>query len=371
MTTVSLELQPCCGQRSGIGIYTYELARRLRSNEHLQFRGRLFDFRRSNGYDKLFHPPIFPLEICPLMPYGVYRRIWDWLPIAYDHMFPHTDISHFFNYVVPPKISGTVLTTIHDMTYLRYPETMDQRNLSRIRKGICYSVERSSRIIAVSEFTKREITELLGVPAENICVIRNGTPTLAAPAEFSLLQTKFSISAPYLLFIGNVEPRKNLERLIMAFSALCASTRQLSHLKLVVAGGSGWNSTPIFELAQTVGNVVFTGYISEEDKSALYRHASLFAFPSIYEGFGIPILEAMSVGTPVLCSNTSSMPEVAGDAAVLVDPFSVDDIADGLYKLLTDEALRAEKIAAGFTQAAKFSWDDSAQKLMELYKSLS
>ena len=371
MSSVSLELQPCCGQRSGIGVYTYELARRLQSTEHLQIRGRLFDFRNKNGYTDLFPQAVLPLDICPVMPYGVYRRIWRWLPIAYDRIFPKADISHFFNYIVPPKIGGKVITTIHDMTYVRYPETMDKKNLTRIQSGIWYSVERSEKIVVVSQFTKNEVITLLNVPAEKISVISNGTPSMVSPVDINEIAAKYKVRPPYIFFIGNVEPRKNLERLIEAFYALKTRNSECRELQLVVAGGSGWNSNPIFNKAQSSCDIIFTGYISESEKTTLYQNAALFAFPSLYEGFGIPILEAMSVGTPVLSSNTSSMPEVAGDAAVLVDPLSVDDIADGMYRLLTDETLRAEKIAAGYTQAAKFSWDDSAQKLMELYLSLS
>ena len=173
------------------------------------------------------------------------------------------------------------------------------------------------------------------------------------------------------MYVGNLEPRKNIDVLIKAFAALKKETDLDYHL--VIAGQKGWLYESIFKTVEALGisrYITFTGYISIEDKSALYKNASLFVYPSLYEGFGIPILEAMSSGVPVICSNTSSMPEVAGDAALLIRPDEPIPIAEAMHSMLTSTDLREEKIRLGYLQAEKFSWDKSAEKLMTIYEAL-
>lgn len=367
---IALELQPCFGTRSGIGTYTLELAKRLCCSSDVQVQGNVFNFLRRNQLEDVLNqfPPDSIATNCT-MPYGVYRRIWRALPLPYNVMFPKTDLCHFFNYIVPPRIQGTVVNTIHDMSYRLFPETLNPANLTRITRDIAYSVNRSQCIVTLSESSKQDILDAFPLDPNQVIIVPPAFEVCECYTSEVQMRSKFNINGPYILYLGNLEPRKNIERLIRALALLPRDT----DISLVVAGQKGWLFDGIFSTVQQLGlehRVIFTGYISAEEKSALYRNAALFAFPSLYEGFGIPILEAMSVGTPVLCGNTSSMPEVAGNAAVLVDPLSVEAIADGLYKLLSDKALRAEKIAAGYLQAAKFSWDDSAQKLLALYRSL-
>ena len=148
---VALELQPCCGNRSGIGAYTYELTKRLRNQSDLEFYGNIFNFAGKNDNSQALQGITIPIHENRLFPYGIYRRIWDIAPISYNRLFPdQTDLTIFFNFIIPPRISGHVMTVVHDMTYLRYPETMDKKNLRRIEKGIQYSIERSNRILTIS-----------------------------------------------------------------------------------------------------------------------------------------------------------------------------------------------------------------------------
>ena len=155
---VSLELQPCLKNKSGIGIYTYELAKLLQKNKDIELSGEIFNFLNRNDISKDIEGLNMPIKLCTLFPYGVYRRIWNMIPINYNKLFnSNADIYHFFNFIVPPRIKGKVITTIHDMTYVLYPETMDKRNLKRIKDDIVYSVERSDKIITVSESSKRDI----------------------------------------------------------------------------------------------------------------------------------------------------------------------------------------------------------------------
>ena len=368
MKEVALELQPCCWDRSGIGTYTYELARRLHNQEEFQFHGNVFNFlgRRDNsGALSGITMPIY--QNCT-MPYGVYRRIWKFAPIPYQLLFRgKVDLSIFFNFIVPPNISGRVIAVVHDLTYLRYPETMKKSNLAHMTKGITYSVARSDKIITVSEFSKREIQELLGVPADKISIVYNAPSLAQKSAEFGTVQEKYGISRNYILFVSTIEPRKNIERLLHAFSQI-KEKYKLPH-QLVLAGGKGWQDKEIYKTAAQMDfseDVVFTGYVSAEEKNALYRNASVFVFPSLYEGFGIPPLEAMAMGCPVVCTNAASLPEVAGDAAHFVDPFDETSIADGIVKVLFDREYADRLVVRGYNQCKKFTWENAAQQLLEV-----
>lgn len=362
---VALELQPCCGKRSGIGVYTYELARRVRDTDGLEFYGNVFNFLGRNDNSDALEGIEMPLRTFRLFPYGAYRRIWDILPIPYDSLFPgEADLSIFFNFVVPPRISGKIITTIHDMTYIRFPETMDARNLRRLRQGMERSIEQSDHILTVSEFSKKEIAELLGIPEEKISVVPNAPSVSGDAGDFSVLEERFGIRKPYLLYVGTIEPRKNLKRLIRAFKTLKAE-QGIPH-QLVLAGGKGWANEEIYKEAGDMPDIVFTGYISNGEKNAMYANASAFVFPSLYEGFGIPPLEAMHFGCPVICADAASLPEVVGDAAILIDPLDETDIAQGIWRVISDEDCASGLIRRGCIREKEFTWERSAEKLMEL-----
>lgn len=365
---VALELQPCCGNRSGIGQYTYEIAKRVHDQDNLEFCGNLFNFLSRNDNAEALSGIHMPIQISTLFPYGIYRRIWNVFPMSYDSLFQSkADVNVFFNYIVPPRIEGKVITTIHDMTYLRFPETMERRNLKRLKNGIQHSVKRSNRILTDSEFSKREIVELLSVPEHKVSVVSCAPSLTSDVAPFADLKQKYKITHPYVLYVGTIEPRKNLSRLVNAFAQL-KERENLPH-QLVLAGGKGWENEDIYQTVDKMfhnGEVIFTGYVTNAEKNALYQNAELFVFPSLYEGFGIPPLEAMTFGCPVVSSNAASLPEVVGDAAELVDPMNVESIADGMWKVLSDDLYRAELVQKGYKQAKKFNWDGSAKKLMQI-----
>lgn len=365
---VALELQPCCGNRSGIGQYTYEIAKRVHDQDNLEFCGNLFNFLSRNDNAEALSGIHMPIQISTLFPYGIYRRIWNVFPVPYGSLFQSkADLNVFFNYIVPPRIEGKVITTIHDMTYLRFPETMERRNLKRLKNGIQHSVKRSNRILTDSEFSKREIVELLSVPEHKVSVVSCAPSLTSDVAPFADLKQKYKITHPYVLYVGTIEPRKNLSRLVNAFAQL-KERENLPH-QLVLAGGKGWENEDIYQTVDKMfhnGEVIFTGYVTNAEKNALYQNAELFVFPSLYEGFGIPPLEAMTFGCPVVSSNAASLPEVVGDAAELVDPMNVESLADGMWKVLSDDLYRAELVQKGYKQAKKFNWDGSAKKLMQI-----
>lgn len=367
---VALELQPCCWDRSGIGTYTFEIAKRLVNEEGLEFCGNLFNFLGKKVVAGQIAGITLPIRENHLFSYGIYRRIWKFIPISYRTLFPNgADLSIFFNYIVPPRISGRVITVVHDLTYIRYPETMKKSNLEHLKQGIAYSISRSDKIITVSEFSKREIQELLAVPEEKIEIVYNAPSLSDETADYSDICQKFCIHGDYILFLGTIEPRKNIERLLRAFDWMkCAY--QIPH-QLVLAGGKGWQDTPIFQTAKSMKyakDVIFTGYVSSEEKNALYQNASVFVFPSIYEGFGIPPLEAMCHGCPVVCANAASLPEIVGDAAELIDPMDEKSIASGILRVLSDRSYQEELMKRGHCQARKFSWERSAKQLTNICK---
>lgn len=366
---VALELQSCCGNRSGIGTYTYELARRMKSDGGVEFSGNVFNFLGRNDNRSALEGIDMPIHVQKGMLYGVYRRIWHYTPLTYGMMFPPADLNVFFNYIVPPRVQGKCITAVYDMTYLRYPETMKKTNLRHIARNIEYSVERSSAILTISEFSKQEIHELLGVPEEKIKVVYCAASLPKRMSETEEVRARYNIQGPYILYVGNVEPRKNLRGLLRAFRRL-KQEMGIPH-RLVCVGASGWNTQEIYQEAQALcdsGDVIFTGYVPAEDKAALYSAAEAFAFPSLYEGFGMPPLEAMHYGCPVVCANAASLPEIVGQAAELVDPLDETDIARGIWRVLSDQEYARGLSEEGRRQAQRFRWDQSVERLMEVIK---
>lgn len=372
MKTIALELQPCCWDRSGIGTYTYEIAKRIKNKEGMEFCGNLFNFLGKEDLTQKLDGITMPVRVNRTCSYGIYRRMWRYIPVPYEAMFPgKADVSVFFNFIVPPNISGHVVTAVHDLTYLRYPETMKKSNLNHLKRGISYSINRSDKIITVSEFSKREIQELLSVPEEKIEIVYNAPSLVSESADYNEVCRKFKIQRDYILFVGTIEPRKNIERLLRAFERL----KNIYHIphQLVLAGGKGWQDEAIFQTAKKItcaDDVIFTGYVSAAEKNTLYQRASVFVFPSIYEGFGIPPLEAMYHGCPVVCANAASLPEVVGNAAELVDPMDEINIANGIFRVLSNDQYKGELIKRGYNQAKKFSWESSARRLTDICKNI-
>jgi len=270
------------------------------------------------------------------------------------------------------KLGYRTVVTIHDLVAFLFPETVPTKYGTYMRWMTRLSVRSADRIIADSEATRADLLRLLGVPAEKVRTIHaalgSGYAPVRDPARLEAVRRTYQLEEPYLLFVGNLEPRKNLVRLIEAY-ALLRRRHRLPH-RLVLAGKKGWLYRPIFQAVERLGlqrEVIFTGYISQEDLPAVYSMAAVFAFPSIYEGFGLPVLEAMACGVPVVAGASGSIPEVAGDAALLVPPSEVEAIAETLHRVLTDAALRAELRARGLARSRAFSWERVATETRKVY----
>lgn len=377
---ISLELQPCLKNKSGIGIYTYELTKRLQSYEDLQITGNLFNFLNRNDLTRDMEGLEFNKNTCSTLPYRGYCKLWNYLPIKYNHLFKQlADITHFFNFIVPPRIEGKVVNCIHDLTFLLYPETMDKKNLARITRDITYSIERADRIVTISKSTERDLIHYLKVPAEKIEIIYPGVDSerfrhVYTQEEKVRVSQKYHLPKRYVLYMGTIEPRKNIESIVEAFYLYKKELiNDVQDVKLVIAGKKGWLYESLFERVKKLNleeEVIFTDYVDEQDKPLIYQMASVFVFPSLYEGFGIPVLEAMASGTPVITSNVSSLPEVAGDAAIMVDPKDTLGIAKGMTKCMGQGDDIKEIIEKGHRQVKLFNWDESAHKLYNLYVDL-
>ncbi|MBR2283871.1 MAG: glycosyltransferase family 4 protein [Ruminococcus sp.] len=303
----------------------------------------------------------------------LYRMASTFIPVPYSRYFgKYADITHFFNYIVPPGVSGRTVVTVHDMVLRAFPETVRTRTRLMLEFGLKKSVRRADMVVTDSEFSKSEIIRYYPECADKLRVVPCGTDLgrfrLHTPEEIAAAKKSCGIEGEYLLYVGTIEPRKNLERLIRAYGI--AQEKMPGIPQLVLAGGRGWNDSGIYAAAEKAKNVRFTEYIPSEQLPGLMSGAAAFLFPSVYEGFGMPPLEAMASGTPVLTSDAASLPEVTGDCAVLCDPYSEESIAEGILRLCGDTALRQELSRRGRERAEGFTWERSAEILYDIYKEL-
>lgn len=353
--------------RTGTEHYTYELAAALA--------------RRADRIDYTWYcnrPPDQPpphganvtLRCIPL------PRLWTHLRLSVELVRRAPDVLFIPAHVVPlgaplARRMRTIVT-VHDLGYIRYPEAHTTAHRLYLRLSTVWSARVASQIIAVSHATRTDLIQLAGVRPDKITVVHHGLAQRfrQAPA----IRPAYDIIGahnPYFLYVGTVQPRKNLTRLIEAFARFSAGLPRDESAPplLVIAGKRGWLSEGIEQRAAELGiadRVRFVGYVADEALPALYRDALAFVFPSLYEGFGMPVLEAMACGAPVLTSTTSSLPEVAGDAALLADPHDIAALADGLARLHADEALRSDLRQRGRQRAARFTWERCAEETVRV-----
>jgi glycosyltransferase involved in cell wall biosynthesis len=285
----------------------------------------------------------------------------------------HADIFHAPHYVLPPLVPCRSLVTIHDCIHLMFPQYLPNRLAYAYAKASLWAAaRRAERVLTVSETSKADIVRYCGVPAERVVVIYNAIDErfLDAPPPETVQATRdrYQLDGPYVLYVGNIKPHKNLERLIEAFHLV--RQRGFERVKLMIIGDQ-ISKYPRLRRAvdrhKLHKHVRFLGFVPYDTLASLYRLATVFAFPSLYEGFGLPPLEAMASGTPVVAANTSSLPEVLGNAAELVDPYSIESIAGGLATVLGDPGRREELRRLGLERARAFSWAASVQRVRELY----
>lgn len=296
-----------------------------------------------------------------------FPRLWTHIRLSWEMVQHRPDLLFVPAHVLPPVRPRRTLVTIHDLGFLHFPKAHPPCQRRYLALSTRWNATVSTHILADSKATRAALLETYGVPHSKITVVYPGYDTTLQPIhEAHILQrvrARYSITGPYILSLGRIQPRKNLTRLISAFNAIRTHQPQL---QLVLAGPTGWLADPIREHVRTLDlqkRVIFPGYIAEEDKAALLSGATLFAFPSLYEGFGFPVLEAQACEVPVLTSTTSSLPEVAGAGALLVDPEQTSAITEGMNRLLTDFDLRRELINRGRANLKRFSWTRTAARV--------
>ncbi|MGQ9503096.1 MAG: glycosyltransferase family 4 protein [Anaerolineae bacterium] len=374
---IVIDYTPAVHQRAGIGRYTRGLVNGL-MQLNPPHRFTLLVLGRSGAYyipDRL--PNSFTLRVVPLSDRWA-TVIWHRmnLPLPVELLAGRADLFHGPSFTLPPALMPCVLT-VHDLSFLRYPQGAHPPLLRWLRRAVPRSVRRARHILADSDNTRKDLIELMHVPPERITVIGAGIEEHFRRVEdrtyLEAVRERYQLPEHFILGVSTLEPRKNFTGLIAAFNILAARPEH-TQLDLVIAGGKGWNYEPIFAAAEGspfCDRIHFIGFVEDKDLPALYSLASAFVFPSHYEGFGIPVLEAMACGTPVVCANNSSLPEIVGDAALMVDSVNPLEIAEALGRVLTDATLRQEIVQRGYVQSRRFTWQAAAQRLLEVYETLA
>ncbi len=374
---IAIDYTSAIRQRAGIGTYTRSLVAALLAQDS------------NNRYTLLTSGrPDYPL----LFPRAENVRIHS-LPISERslnvlwqrwHMFiPATlftgpaDIYHGPDFVLPPLAKKTrKIVTIHDLAFLTHPEYSTPALADYLRQAVPRAIATADVVATISHEVSRTLIEHLHTPREKLVVVPNGVSAafrrISDPIILDATRYKFNLKQPFVLAVGTLEPRKNHASLIKAFHQV--HKKKNGPVQLVIAGGTGWRYEETRQLVAELKlekKVRFLGRVSELELITLYSLAAVFAFPSFFAGFGIPVLEAMACGAPVITANTSSLPEVAGDAALLVDPHNSDQLAAAITRLLTDEQLREELRQKGYQRAQHYNWEVSARKMLTIYQKLS
>jgi len=349
MMKIALDGMPLASPLTGVGHYTAELARNL--------------------------AVVAPSDSFTLIaPDGLLKRRWWSLGLPLHLLRNSFDLFHGTNYEVPLWTRRPSVVTIHDLSLLVHPEVHEQRLVRRARWRLPLMAKSASKIITPGNSVKSEVCEMFGIDPDKV-VVTPEAPRSAfkrrEDAGVPGLLDRFGIDGDFLLFVGTIEPRKNLRRLVEAFDALLRNTSLLP--KLVIAGGQGWLMDDFESLIRQKGledRVCLTGYLEDEDLCGLYSTCAAFVYPSLYEGFGLPPLEAMACGAPVITSRIPSLMETVGSAARLVDPEDVEDLARAMAEMLSDKQAREQYVELGRNHVKKFSWEQTARQTLKIYREL-
>ena len=351
---IAIDTQTILGQKTGFGFYVKNLIDNLNKidpkNEYI-----------------LLAPPTEKDFSTPQ------RFIWDQFKVPYQARKVKADILHQPCFSAPIFYGGKIVITVHDLISMHFPKNLPLASRMFYSKWMPFSYRSADKIIAISYDTKKDIMARLHIPEEKIKVIHSAVSPVFQEIKDEVflkkIKDKYKTSDKFILDVGTLEPRKNLPFLVRAYN-LAVKKAQISH-NLVLSGKKGWYYDDLFSLIKDLNledRVIFTGYVAEEDLPGLYNAADLFAFPSLYEGFGFPPLEAMACGTPVISSNTSSLPEVVGEAGILLAPENEQIWADKMIEVIQNQVLKQKMKENGLNQAKKFSWEETAQKTIAVYQ---
>jgi len=338
----------------------------------------LLQLDRQNRYYLYFNRPPAPNLIAVaenvamrIMPFP---RLWTHARLSLEMIMHPPDVLFVPAHVLPLLHPRRSVVTVHDLGYLYYPQAHTRWARMYLQWSTAYNARSAAHVIADSQATKRDLIQHCGASPEKVTVIYPGCDSVFAPvrdaARLAAVRDRYGIATPYVLYVGTLQPRKNLTRLLDAFAAL---VQRGAGTHLVIAGKKGWLYEPLFAQVRQLGlaeRVHFTGYVPQEDLPTLISGARAFVLPSLYEGFGFPVLEAMACGTPVVCSDVASLPEVVGDAALLVDPQDSGQLVQALQRVLDDDVLHSSLAERGLLQAARFSWEECADQTLRVLEAV-
>lgn len=366
---ICIDVSAAVHRRAGLGRYAHELISALLRNHDKEYSYTAFYHQRHKAHLDS------PIDRLPQLTTSLSARPWRLrTALAYftllgmDGMFPNVDLFHATEHLLPRLRQRRSVFTLHDLIFQFDPDSHTALNIAYLKTMVPRFMRAADAVISVSECSKRDAIRIYNVPSDKIHVISEGVDSRFKPvddaAQIESIRQRYDLPKQFILHVGTIEPRKNLPIL---FEAL----KQLDNCSLVIAGKTGWLTDSIFKSLNELGvkkRVRFTGYVPDENLPTLISAANILAMPSKYEGFGLPVLEAMACGTPVIASNTSSLPEVGGDAALYAAPDDVSAWVQTIKRVLGDAALRASMREQGLRQAAKFTWDSTAQQTLEVYK---
>ena len=321
----------------------------------------------------LLAPPTYTGRFTHLPMHRPAMRIaWEQTMLPLELRRVRAELLHALGFVSPFAWRGPTVVTTYDLSFMRYPHVLNRSNRTYLRTFCPPSLRRADRVITISEHARHEVIELCGVHPDRVKAILLAADERFRPAPpdaVSAFRDRKRLPERFVLYLGTLEPRKNVELLVRAY-ALLRQRGSVDH-ELVLAGDRGWQYGSIFALVQELGlepHVRFPGFVPDREQARWYSSATVFAYPSLYEGFGLPLLEAMACGTPVVASRSSSLPEVVGDAGVLVDPNDREGLSQALSQLLEDDGRRRSLAAAGQARAQTFSWRRMASETLQVYR---
>ncbi len=346
-------------ERTGIEEYSYQLIKNLTTMDLKNHQ--IFLYARKNSVIDFDLPSNFKLKIISL------NKLWTQIGLASEMMKNKPDVLFVPSYAVSQIHPSKTIVTIHGLEYKYFPECYSIKERLFLEFNTLLSIKWSSKIIVPSESTRKDLVKFYGVDGDKIKVVYHGVSGIKYPVLSIKQDSKKSFN---ILFVGRLEKRKNVTNLIKAFELFkkCYML-QVARYTLTLVGKAGFGFEEIKKAIQGSlykKDIILKDYVSESEKDELYRNADLFILPSFYEGFGLPVLEAMNYGVPVICSNTSSLPEVAGDAALLVDPNNTQEIAEAMNKVFGDGDLKNKMIEKGFKNVEKFSWEECARETVDV-----
>lgn len=366
-------LNPLSGERAGVGHYTFHLVQSLlhldRRNEYFLY----FDHRMPRAVTDDFERPNITVR---RMPFSRYGKL---LPFAYSHLLlasflsrDRLDVFHATANVMPLSYARPTVVTIHDLAIYEHPEWFPSQ-IASTRLLVPQTVKKAAAIIAVSKATKRDLCSLFNVPSRKVTVVYEGADTVLLNLRDRTTDVRKTYRLPqrFILYVGTIDPRKSLTTLIQAWQRLSdLRPEAVRDTALVIGGGAGYRGQEVLDLIAKLKSrsVRYLGYLPHNHKVKLMQAAAAFVFPTRYEGFGLPVLEAMQLGTPVITTNTSSIPEITGSAAMLFEPEDVNALAESIRAVLTKPAVAAKLSRSGRKQARLFSWPATARQTLEVYR---